>query len=431
MIETRDQAIAWLDEHIGRGVKPGLDRMRALLATLGDPHEAYDVIHVAGTNGKTTVARVAAGLLVAHGLRVGTTISPHLEKIEERLMLDLEPASSEEFTAAVRDLAMFVEFFEEKTAMQPTYFELSSALALSHFAVNSVDVAVVEVGMGGRLDATNVVEAEVAVVTSISRDHIEWLGDTVEAIAREKLAIVKQGSVLVTGPLPVSVVPLARERAREMGASHHAWGSEFFIREERVAVGGWELDVETPFGEYEELYLPLHGHHQAVNSVVALAAVEALLGRALAPDAVAEAFAGAASPGRIEVVGHQPLVVIDGSHNPSGFEALAATLPVEFGDREWTIVLGAMGDKELPDMVQHLLGLGDRFIVTAVDHPRAISPTELARVVSDVLGFEAEVIPEPRAAVAAAIEQAGVTGSVLVAGSIYLVGEVRPGLIGA
>lgn len=431
MIETRDQAIAWLDGHIGRGVKPGLERMRALLATLGDPHADYDIIHVAGTNGKTTVARVAAGLLMAHGLRVGTTISPHLERIEERLMLDLEPASPEEFTEAVRDLAMFVEFFEEKTSMEPTYFELSSALAFSHFAANSVDVAVVEVGMGGRLDATNVVDAEVAVVTSISRDHIEWLGDTVEEIAREKLAILKEGSVLVTGPLPGSVVPLARERAKEMGATHHAWGSGFSIGEERVAVGGWEFDVETAFGEYQGLYLPLHGHHQAVNAAVALAAVEALLDRALDPDAVAEAFAGISSPGRIEVVGRNPLVVIDGSHNPSGFEALAATLPVEFGEREWTIVLGAMGDKELPEMLKHLVGLGHRFIVTAVDHPRAIRPIDLARVVTEVLEFEAEVIPEPRSAVAAAIELAGSTGSVLVAGSIYLVGEVRPHLVRA
>lgn len=431
MIETRDQAIAWLDQHIGRGVKPGLDRMRALLATLGDPHEAYDIIHVAGTNGKTTVARVATGLLVAHGLRVGTTISPHLERIEERLMLDLEPATSEEFTEAVRDLALFVGFFEEKTSMEPTYFELSSALAFSHFAANSADVAVVEVGMGGRLDATNVIDAEVAVVTSISRDHIEWLGDTVEEIAREKLAILKEGSVLITGPLPESVVPLARERALEMGASHHAWGSEFTIRDARVAMGGWEFDVETSFGEYEGLYLPLHGHHQAVNATVALAAGESLLGRALDGDAVAEAFAGITSPGRVEVVGRRPLVVIDGAHNPSGFEALAETLLTEFGERKWTIVLGAMGDKELPEMIGNLVGIDDRVIVTAVDDPRAIAPDELAAVVSDILDGEVEVIPDPHRAVVRAVELAGRDGSVLVAGSIYLVGAVRPDFVRA
>ncbi len=429
MIETREQAVAWLDQHVGRGVRPGLERMHALLGALGDPHEAYDIIHVAGTNGKTTVSRVAGSLLVAHGLRVGTTISPHLEHIEERLMLDLVPASPEMFTEAVRDLALFVEFFETETGMEPTYFELSSALAFSHFAVNSVDVAVVEVGMGGRLDATNVIEAEVAVITSIARDHIEWLGDTVEAISREKLAIVKEGSVLVTGPLPASVVPIARERAAEMGVAHHAWDSGFAIKGARVAVGGWDLDVAGVHGDYEGLFLPLHGRHQAVNATVALAATEALFGRALDAEAAEEGFALATSPGRIEVVGRRPLVVIDGAHNPSGFEALASSLPEEFGDRDWVVVVGAMGDKELPEMMKHLAGLTERIVVTAVDHPRAISPSNLATVIDEVLEVEVEIVPGPPEAVAAAINAAGPDGSVLVAGSIYLVGEVRSALL--
>lgn len=429
MIETRDQAIAWLDSHIGRGTRPGLERMAALLAMLGDPQDAYEVIHVAGTNGKTTVSRVAASLLVAHGLRVGTTISPHLEAIEERLMLDLVPASPAAFVESVRDLAGFVELFEARTAFEPTYFELSTALALSHFAASAIDVAVVEVGMGGRLDATNVIDAEVAVVTSIARDHIEWLGDTLEAIAGEKLAIVKEGSVLVTGPLPTSVAPLARARTAEMGATHAEWGRDYAIREARIAVGGWSLDVSGVHGEYDDLYLPLHGRHQAVNAVVALAATEGLFGRALDPDAVVEGFATASSPGRIEVASRDPFVIIDGAHNPSGFEALTTTLLEEFGDRAWVVVLGAMGDKELAEMVKHLAGMTEEVFVTAVDHPRAIQPAELAAVIDDVLGIRATVVDDPHGALAAAIDRAGSAGSVLVAGSIYLVGELRRDLI--
>lgn len=424
MIETRDQAVAWLDQHIGRGVRLGLERMVALLDTLGNPQEAYDIVHVAGTNGKTTVSRVTAALLVAHGLRVGTTISPHLERIEERLMLDLEPASPEQFAEAVRDLAMFVDLFEQASGSEPTYFELSSALAFSHFANHSVDVAVVEVGMGGRLDATNVANAEVAVVTSISRDHMEWLGDTVEAISREKLAIVKEGSVLVTGPLPDTVLPIARARAAEVGVRHSAWDTDYTIKEARVAVGGWDLDIAGVYAEYDDLYLPLHGRHQAVNAAIALASAEELFGRALDPEAVAEGFANASSPGRVEVMRRGPLVVIDGAHNPSGFEALAEALAEEFGDRQWIVVVGAMGDKELPEMMKHLVGMTERVIATAVDDARAIPPADLAAVLSQ-FGLEAEVVANPHAAVAQAIEEAGRDGAVLVAGSIYLVGQIR------
>jgi dihydrofolate synthase/folylpolyglutamate synthase len=430
MIDSREGAIAWLDDHIGRGIRLGLDRMRDLMAVLGDPQADYDVIHVAGTNGKTTVARVASSVLVAHGLRVGTTVSPHLERIEERTMLDLEPASPEEFVQSVSDLAAFVDLFEAKHDSVPTYFELTTALAFSHFATHAVDVGVIEVGMGGRLDATNVADGEVAVVTSIARDHMEWLGDTLEKIAVEKLAIAKEGSTLVTGPLPEVVVPIAQARASELGIPHRAWDRDFAIKDARLAIGGWSVDIAGVHADYDEVYLPLHGRHQVGNAVLGLVAVEELFGRALDPEAVIEGWTNASSPGRIEVVGRSPLTILDGAHNPSGLEALTATLDEEFGDRRFHVVMAAMGDKELDEMVRHLEGVAERCTVTTVDDPRAIAPEALAEVVRSSLDIPVDVEPDPHAAVANAVEGAAAGEGVLVTGSLYLVGDVRPRLLG-
>ena len=430
MIDSREGAIAWLDDHIGRGIRPGLERMRDLMAVLGDPQESYDIIHVAGTNGKTTVTRVASSVLLAHGLRVGTTISPHLERIEERTMLDLEPASPEDFVQSVSDLAAFVDLFEARTGSLPTYFELTTALAFSHFATHAVDVGVIEVGMGGRLDATNVADADVAVVTSIARDHMEWLGDTLEEIAVEKLAIVKEGSTLVTGPLPDVVVPLAVARADEMGVPHRAWDRDFAVKEARLAIGGWSVDIAGVHADYDEVYLPLHGRHQVGNAVLALVAVEELFGRSLDPEAVIEAWTTTSSPGRIEVVGTQPLVILDGAHNPSGFEALTDTLDEEFGGRQFHLVMAAMGDKELEEMATHLDGMVTRCTVTSVDDPRAIAPDDLAEVLRRVLDVPVDVVSDPHEAVAAAVSDATPEDGVLVTGSIYLVGDVRPHLLG-
>lgn len=430
MIDSLEGAIAWLDDHIGRGIRPGLERMHGLMGVLGDPQFDYDVIHVAGTNGKTTVTRVASSLLVAHGLRVGTTVSPHLERIEERTMLDLEPSSPEDFVQSVADLAAFVDLFEAKHDSVPTYFELTTALAFNHFATHAVDVGVIEVGMGGRLDATNVANGEVAVVTSIARDHMEWLGDTLEAIAVEKLGIVKEESTLVTGPLPDVVMPIAEARAAELGVPHRAWDRDYAIKDARLAVGGWIVDIAGVHADYDEVYLPLHGRHQVGNAVIGLVAVEELFGRALDPEAVVEGWTTATSPGRIEVVGRGPLTILDGAHNPSGLEALATSLDEEFGDRRFHVVMAAMGDKELAEMVGHLEGVAERCTVTTVDDPRAIAPEDLAEVIRAELDIPVDVEPDPHAAVAHAQQGAAGDEGVLVTGSVYLVGDVRPRLLG-
>lgn len=430
MIDSREGAIAWLDDHIGRGIRPGLERMRDLMEVLGDPQDTYDVVHVAGTNGKTTVARVASSVLVAHGLRVGTTVSPHLERIEERTMLDLEPAPAEEFTRSVADLAAFVDLFEARTGSIPTYFELTTALAFSHFATHAVDVGVIEVGMGGRLDATNVADGQVAVVTSIARDHMEWLGDTLEEIAVEKLGIAKEGSVLVTGPLPDVVAPIAAARAATLDIPHRAWDRDFAIKDARLAIGGWIVDVAGVHADYDELYLPLHGRHQVGNAVLGLVAAEELFGRPLDPEAVVEGWTTTSSPGRIEVVGRSPLTIIDGAHNPSGIEALTTTLAEEFGDRSFHVVLAAMGDKELAEMVAHLDGVAARCTVTTVDDPRAIAPADLAAVVRETLDIPVDVDEDPHRAVAEAMDGVATDEGVLVTGSLYLVGDVRPRLLG-
>lgn len=425
----RAAALAFLDARIGRGMAPGLERIRGLLGYLADPHLAYPVIHVAGTNGKTTVARIVSDVLGAHGLRVGTYTSPHLQRVEERFVVGGEPLVGDDFVRAVADVAWQVEEFERRH--EPvTYFELTTAVALQAFAAHAVDVAVLEVGLGGRLDATNVVDASVAVVTGIDLDHVEYLGGTLAEIASEKVAILDPGGVLVTGPLPAAAEGAVTARAAETGATWWRFGDRFSVRAAVPAVGGWHVDLRGLHARYDGLYLPLHGRHQTRNLAVATAAAEAFLDRALDAAALRRAVATATSPGRLEVVGRRPLVLLDGAHNPQGVVALAATLDEEFPDLPWQLVVGVRGRRDPALLLRPLRGRVARVWATAPEDPAAIAPGQVAGAAAEVLEAPVETVPGVVEAVHRAVAAAGEEGGVLVTGSLYTVGEARSDLVG-
>ena len=432
VVTSYQEAVAFLDRHIGLGMKPGLDRIRDLLDLLADPHRSYPIIHITGSNGKTSTARIATSLLAAHGLTVGTFTSPHLEVVEERLSINGVQATPDQFIEAVADIAPFADLLEQRRGERPTYFELTAAMALAWFASQSVDVAVVEVGLGGRLDATNAADGRVAVVTGVSLEHVDYLGDTIPEIAREKLAIAKPGSVLVAGPMSGEADREAVDHAEGQSIRIRRYGHDYRLAEAERAVGGWLCEVEGVYAIYPELFLPLHGRYQTLNLTVAVAAVEELFGRALATDAAIEGAATASSAGRLEVLAQQPLIVVDGAHNEEGFGALAAALTEEFPPLEWTVVMGVLGDKDLDSMLAHLKGHVKRFYATAPDSDRALPAETVASTARRVFGPETEVIETSGVAEAVDTAQAATPpeAALLVTGSLYVVGEGRPVLQG-
>lgn len=430
LVQSHKDAVAYLDSHIGYGIRPGLERIAAILDLMDNPQGSFPIIHVAGTNGKTSTTRLAAAILTGHGLRVGSTTSPHLQRVEERLVLDGEPAERDAFTEAVADIQPFVELYGQRSGDHPTYFELTTLLAFSYFATHAVDVAVVETGLGGRLDATNVADGKVAVVTGVSLEHTEYLGNTIEAIAREKVAIAKPGSVLVTGELPPSAQEVAQSHADALELTYRRFGVDFAPVEPLLAVGGWTTGIRGSYADYEDLYLPVHGRYQVDNLAVAVSATEELFGRELSQEGIEHGLAEVTIPGRVEVVAHQPLVVLDGAHNAGGMDSLANTLETEFGRREWTVVFGAMADKEVETMLDALDGIAARIVTTQVADERAMSAADLRTIATERLDVPVEAHPDPDAAVEFAVSSTFDDGAVLVTGSLYLVGAVRSMLRG-
>lgn len=420
-----ESAIGYLERHIDLGMKPGLSRMIELLELMGHPEFGYPIVHVAGTNGKTSTSRLITVILAAHGLNTGTFTSPHLERIEERIGVNGRVSTAEEFAQALTDVAGFADLYEERTGESASYFELTAAMAFAWFSENSVDAAVVEVGLGGRLDATNAVDGEVAVVTGVDFDHTEILGNTIELIAAEKLGIVKPGSMLVTGSMPEEALRIARATASELGATHYEFDKDFRIEGSDRGVGGWLVSINGTRGDYEDVFLPLRGRHQIANLAVAVAAAEALLGGPLDEGALRDGAAAVTSPGRLELVASSPLVLIDGAHNPQGMGALAASLAEEFANQEWVLVMSAMKDKELSQMVPQLQGKVRSAVATETGSNRSLSADELAAGLMEDLAVPVESIPDPAAALARARELAGPQGAVLVTGSLYLVGAIR------
>jgi dihydrofolate synthase/folylpolyglutamate synthase len=423
------EAVAYLDRHVALGVQPGLERIESLLEYMGRPNEGYPIIHVAGTNGKTSTSRLSTLLLVAHGLTTGTYISPHLQRVEERLSVNGRFSTEEEFALAVSDVAGFAQLREAAGHEPNTYFELTTAAAFAFFADQAVNAAVLEVGLGGRLDATNVVDAEVCVLTSIGIEHTEYLGEDVASIAGEKVAICGTNSILISGPLPDAALEVAEGRARELGIQHRHYGKDFTVLDAEQAVGGWLTTVAGAEDTYEDVLLPLHGRYQLVNLANAIAATEALVGSRLDGDAVRDAASAATMPGRMEAMRSDPLVLVDGAHNVDGIAVLVESLFEEYPSTRWHVVLGVMGDKNVEAMVEKLAPVIDGIVVTAPESERAIPPLELRERIRDLVDVPVLLADGVEEALDMALAEAGREGAVLVTGSLYLVGEARGLLI--
>ena len=424
---TYDEAVVYLEQHAGRGVRPGLQRVEAVLEAMDNPHRSYPVIHVTGSKGKTSVSFMVTAIAAAHGLSVGTYTSPHLESVEERLAYNSVAATKEEFAAAVSDAASFDHFFEEGPADgRLTYFEFLTVTALAWFVERAVDLAVVEVGLGGRLDATNVVDSKVAVISSVALEHTEYLGDTLEEIAGEKAAILKSPGSLVTGPLPPEAEAVAAARAAELGSPHLAFGRDFGIGEEARAIGGWLASIDGIYQTYEDIQIPLHGRHQLQNVAIAAVASEELFGRALDLESLRSGLGALVVPGRLEVVSRGPVIVLDGAHTPESIAAGAAALDEEFPPYLWKVVFGALSDKNLASMIAALSGVAGELFAVPAANERAISPETIAKAAAPMLEpGQIHVASTIAHGLKAATEAAGADGAVLVTGSMYVVGEAR------
>ena len=425
LINRYDEAVAFLDDRIGHGVQPGLERVEGLLDLMTNPHRSYPVIHVAGTNGKTTAVRMIASLLEAHGLSVGTFTSPHLRVVEERFYVAGGDLTRRGLVDAVADVAPFVEIYEESTRTGMTYFEVTAAIAFQAFAAAGAEVAVVEVGLGGRLDATNVVDADVSVVTGIAMDHMAFLGSTIADIAREKAGILKDDGLLVTGPLPPAAEGAFTARVAETASDWHRTGEDFAAEGAVRAVGGWSTNVRGIRGRYDEIYVPLHGKHQVDHLATAVAACELFFDRPLVEASVREGASRLRSPGRIDVVGRAPLLVVDGAHNVEGMEGLAEALQDEFPPAGWLLVVGMRGERDIAELLAPLRGLVASVIATQAADPAAIPAEQIAETASGVFGEDVPVefaVPVGQA-VTEALAAVDDSGSIVVSGSLYVAGE--------
>ena len=428
------EALAWLDAHVDfesamptRRTLPSLDRMRALVALLGDPHTAYPVIHITGTNGKGSTAAMTSSLLSAMGLSVGTYTSPNLARVNERIARNGEPIDDEAFCDVLDSLARVESLMDEP----PTRFELLTAAALLWFADEAVDVAVVEVGLGGTWDCTNIVHAAVSVITNISYDHTEVLGPTLEDIARDKSGIFTSGGLAVVGETDPVLLSLFRAQADRAGVRElWARGLDFACTSNRLAVGGRLVDLRTPGAAYGEVLVPLHGSHQGDNAACALAAAEGFLGSPLHEDVVAEGLGAVQVPGRLEVIGRHPLVLVDGAHNAAGMMVLARSLAEAFAtEGETTAVVGMLTGRDPTAMLDALVSAGVRSVIAcAPDSPRAMPVGDVAAAAVS-LGMDVTLAATPAEGVHRAVERSGPDDQVVVCGSLYVVADARTALL--
>ncbi|MDF6021154.1 folylpolyglutamate synthase/dihydrofolate synthase family protein [Streptomyces sp. JH34] len=418
-------------------LEPSVTRIAALMDVLGEPQRAYPSIHITGTNGKTSTARMIEALLNALDLRTGRYTSPHVQSITERISLDGAPIDAERFIETYNDVKPYIEMVDAQQPYRLSFFEVLTGMAYAAFADAPVDVAVVEVGMGGTWDATNVIDATVAVVTPISLDHTDRLGSTPAEIAGEKSGIVKQDATVILAQQPVDAAQVMLKKAVEVDATVAREGMEFGIVSREIAVGGQLLTLRGLGGEYDNIFLPLYGAHQAHNAVVALAAVEAFFGigaeqaRSLDVEAVRKAFLSVLSPGRLEVVRSSPTVVLDAAHNPAGALAASEGISEAFSFSRLIGVVGTSGDKDVRGLLEAFEPIFAEIVVTQNSSPRAMDADALAAVAVEVFGNE-RVQVEPRlddaleAAITLAEEEAEYAGAgVLVTGSVITVGEAR------
>ncbi|MGH9150081.1 MAG: bifunctional folylpolyglutamate synthase/dihydrofolate synthase [Acidimicrobiales bacterium] len=419
-------ALAYLDEHVnleamavaGRAQPPSLDRTRELVGLMADPQHQYPVVHLTGTNGKTSTARMTAALCAAQGLSVGTYTSPHLDRVNDRMAWNGDPIDDGSLAGVVAAVAGL----EPLLGGRPSYFEILTAAAFRWFADVAVDVAVVEVGLLGRWDATNVADGQVAVVTNVGADHLDYAGSR-EGVAREKAGIVKPGSILVLGEPDPALAPVF-----EAAGAAAVWrrGDDFACDANHLAHGGRLLRLRTPGAIYDEVFLPLHGAHQGDKAACALAAAEAFFGTPLAEEVVAEALGVVRSPGRLQVVSRQPLCLLDGAHNPDGAEALARALLDDFaGSAGLILVVGMLRPHDPAEMLGALDAGRARLVVACPPpSPRAVPPAEIAAAAA-AMGVAAETAPSVAEALDLALAEARPDEAVVGTGSLYTVGAAR------
>ena len=433
MREVEDGILARAPEH---DLEPSLDRIRAVMDLLGEPQRSVPVIHLTGTNGKTSTARIIESILRESGLKTGRFTSPHLQDVRERITIGGELITREAFLDAWADIAPFVDAVDTRSVAEGgprmTYFEVLVALAYTAFADAPVDVAIVEVGMGGSWDATNVVEADVAVITPVGVDHQHFLGDSVLDIAGEKAGIIHPGAIAVSAPQDPDVAMLLADRAEEVGARLVVEGADFGVLEREVAVGGQMVSLRGLAGDHPDLVLNLHGEHQASNAALATAAVEAFLGggeQPLGEEVLAAGLAGATSPGRLEIVRRSPTVIVDAAHNPHGAGVLAAALKDSFTFATTVGVVSILTDKDVVGILEALDPALDEIVVTRSTSPRAMRPARLGEIAADIFGDHRvtviDELPDALDHAAQLADEGGVSGGVVATGSIVTVGEVR------
>lgn len=414
-----------------RWVQPRVERTRRVLELLDDPQKTYRVVHVTGTNGKTSTSRMIESLVRAHGLRTGLFTSPHLERFTERIMVDGEPIDDAAVADAWDEIVPFVDLVDAELEANDdaplTFFELLTVLAFVAFADAPIDVLVLEVGMGGSWDSTNTADGDVAVFAPIDLDHADRLGDTIAEIAGVKAGIIKDGAAVVSARQDAAAEAVLRETAAARGATIAFEGGEFALAQQRLAVGGQQITVRGLAATYEDEYLPLYGGHQGFNAALAIAAVESLVGggsQPIAGDILAEGLGSVTSPGRLQLVGASPTVLVDAAHNPHGARALVQALRETFDFDEWGVVLGVLSDKDAPGIVAEIAPVAAHVFATAPDSERA----EEADAIADLAeAHELRVSVHHGLAEAADAARAWAAASdrraVVIAGSVVLAGE--------
>jgi dihydrofolate synthase/folylpolyglutamate synthase len=414
-------------------IEPSLVRISALIDALGSPQLSYPTVHIGGTNGKTSTSRMVDALFSELDYRTGRFTSPHLESFLERISIKGEAIAPADLIATYNDIALYLDLIDSRSDTPISYFEALTALAFVVFAEHPVDIGIIEVGMGGDWDATNIVQSAVSVLMPIGLDHMEYLGETIEEIARTKSGIIKPESHVVLAAQEPEVARILLEKVVEKSAIPYREGIEFALTKRDIAVGGQLISVRGVHGEYTDIYLPLYGAHQAANAAVAVATVEAFVGVKLDEELVRAAFASVSSPGRLEILHRDPTVIIDAAHNPHGVTALAATIRNEFDFESIFCVLGILVEKDVKGVLKALEPVVDRLIVTKSDSPRALPVAELFAEAVLVFGND-RVFKEDdlNSAITYAMEQATLinqvsdgVSAVVITGSVVTAGSAR------
>ena len=414
-------------------IEPSLDRILALVDALGSPHLTYPTIHIAGTNGKTSTARMIDQLLANLGYRVGRYTSPHLESFTERISIKGEPISELEMIKTYEDIHLYLDLIDSRQPHPISYFEALTAMAFVAFAEHPVDIAVIEAGMGGQWDATNVISSQVSVMTPIGLDHMEYLGNTVEAIAQTKAGIFKPESNVVLAAQSAQVAKILLAQVAKVSAQPFRQGVEFSLKNRALAVGGQLLSIQGVHGDYDEIFLPLYGDHQGNNAAIALAAVEVFAGVKLDTELVQDAFSKVSSPGRCEIVYKDPTVIIDAAHNPHGVSAIANTLNTEFDFELVVGVVAVLADKDVAGILKNLATTLDYLVITENGSNRAMNKDELAKIASQYFKAEqVEIIGDMNSAITYAIEKVALfnqvndgVAAVVITGSVATAGMAR------